>query len=183
MCSWLADGVRRSGKPSEHEPDHGRQDPGFFTAGKHFIVFGKPTPSRKPGECPLHNPTPFEHMEATGADLLPIDFHPLFDPDAAQAAPRMLHNFHGPAKLLLDPFDETALLVGAVGPDQFEARKAVHQRFQQEFAPLMILQVSLMDKQMQNPPIRINQQMALAAFYPFATVVATKPPFWLVFTD
>ncbi len=119
----------------------------------------------------------FELMQATGADLLPIDFHPFLDSDAAQAAPRMLHNFHGPAKLLLDPFDETALLVGAVSPDQLEALKAVHQRFQQEFAPLVVLQVGLMDKQIQNPPIRINQQMALAAFYTLAAVVAARPPF------
>jgi hypothetical protein len=68
----------------------------------------------------------------------------------------MLHNFHNPAKLLFDPFDETALLVGAVSPDQTQARKAVHQRLQEEFATLMVLEVGLMDKQMQNPPIRIN---------------------------
>lgn len=183
MCSWLADGVRRSGKPSEHEPDHGDIDPGFFTAGKHFVVLGQAAPGGEPGDGALHNPTPFEDMEATGADLLPIDFHPFFDPDPAQAAPRMLHNVHGPAKLLLDPFDEPTLLVGAVSPDQLEAPKAVSQRFQQQFATLMVLQVGLMDQQMQNPSVRINQQMTLATFYALAAVIATKPPFWLVFTD
>src|SRR5712692_5250613 len=111
MCSWLAEGVRRSGKPSEHETDHGYQDPGFFAGWEHFIVFGQPPPRREPGDGALHNPPPLEHMEAAGANLLPIDFHPLFDPDVAQTAPGMLHNFHGPAKLLLDPFDEPALLV------------------------------------------------------------------------
>lgn len=29
-CSWLAKGVRCSGKPPEHETDHGEIDPGFF---------------------------------------------------------------------------------------------------------------------------------------------------------
>ncbi len=31
---------------SEHESDHGNENPGFFTAGEYFIVFGEPAPSR-----------------------------------------------------------------------------------------------------------------------------------------
>ncbi len=83
MCNWLADDVRRSGKPSEHEPDHGKVDPGCFAAGKHFVVLGQAAPSGEPGDGALHNPAPFEDMEATGADLLPIN-HSIFGrPDAA----------------------------------------------------------------------------------------------------
>jgi hypothetical protein len=54
----------RSGKPSEHEPDHRHKDPGFFTAGKHFVVLAEPTPGGKPGECSFHYPPPFEDVEA-----------------------------------------------------------------------------------------------------------------------
>jgi hypothetical protein len=35
---------------SEHDADHGDVDPGFFTAGKHFVVFGEPAPRGKPSE-------------------------------------------------------------------------------------------------------------------------------------
>jgi hypothetical protein len=41
---------------SEHNTDHSYEDPGFFAAGEHFIVFGKPTLGRKPGESALNNP-------------------------------------------------------------------------------------------------------------------------------
>jgi len=68
---------------SEHDADHGDGDPGFLTAGKHFVVFGEPAPGRKPRERALHDPTPFEDMEATGPDLLPIDHGILWGPDAS----------------------------------------------------------------------------------------------------
>jgi len=44
------------------------------------------------------------------ADLLPIDFHPLFNPDASQAAPRMLHDLHLPTERRFDPLDKAAFL-------------------------------------------------------------------------
>ncbi len=101
-------GLRQS---SQHDADHGQIDPGFFTAGEHFIVLGKPAPRGKPRERALHDPTPLEHVKAAGPDLLPIDDGVLWSPDAAQAAPRMLHNLHVPAQRLFDPLDEAALLV------------------------------------------------------------------------
>src|SRR6266571_7985580 len=76
----------------EHDADHGDVDPGFFTARKHFVVKGSPAPGGKPGERALHDPAPLEHVKAAGPDLLPIDDGVLWSPDAAQAAPRMLHN-------------------------------------------------------------------------------------------
>ena len=73
-------------QPPEHDADHGHVNPGFFTAGEQLIIFGEPTPRGEPGEGSLHNPAPFEHVEATGADLLPIDDGVLWCPDAALAA-------------------------------------------------------------------------------------------------
>ena len=96
---------------SEHDADHGDVDPGFFTAGKHFVVFGEPAPRGKPGKRALHDPAPFEDMEATGPDLLPIDHGILGCPDPSQAAPGMLDDLHHPAQRLFDPLDEAALLV------------------------------------------------------------------------
>ncbi len=81
----MASGAILSQAP-EHDVDHGDVDPGFFAAGKHFIVLGKPAPSGKPRERALHDPTPFEDMEASWPDLLPIDHGILWGPDAAQAA-------------------------------------------------------------------------------------------------
>ena len=67
---------------SEHETNHRDENPGFFTAGEHFIVFGEPAPSRKPGESALDNPAVWKHMKTTGSDLLPIDHGIFRSPDA-----------------------------------------------------------------------------------------------------
>jgi hypothetical protein len=36
---------------------------------------------------------------------------------------------------------------------------------------------------MHDQSIRVDEQMALAAFDLFAAIVTARPPFWLVFTD
>src|SRR6266705_1179326 len=100
----------------EHDADHGEVDPGFFTARKHFVVFGEPAPGGKPGKRALHDPAPFEDMEASWADLLPIDHGILGCPDPSHATPGMLHDLHFPAEYLFDPLDEAALLVGDSPP-------------------------------------------------------------------
>src|SRR2546423_15686470 len=68
---------------SKHDVDHGEVHPGFFTAGKHLIVFGESAPRRKPGEGTLDNPAVWKHMKTTGSDLLPIDDGILRSPDAS----------------------------------------------------------------------------------------------------
>src|SRR6266567_1330866 len=100
----------------EHDADHGEVDPGFFTARKHFVVKGEPAPGGKPGKRALHDPAPFEDMEASWADLLPIDHGILGCPDPSHATPGMLHDLHFPAEYLFDPLDEAALLVGDSPP-------------------------------------------------------------------
>ena len=117
----LCRGLSCLGKPSEHQPNHGKIDPSLFTAGKDFIVLGEPTPSREPSERTFHNPPPFEHMEAAGANLLPIDRGILGSPNTSQTTPGMFNNLDVPSECLLDPFDKAPLAVGAVSLDQFES--------------------------------------------------------------
>src|SRR5258708_16715431 len=47
---------------SQHDADHGEVNPGFFAAGEHLIVLGKPTPAGKPGEGTLANPAVGKNM-------------------------------------------------------------------------------------------------------------------------
>ena len=122
-------------------------------------------------------------MKAAGPDLLLIDDGILWGPDAAQAAPRMLHNLHLPTQRLFDPLDEAALLVGTIRPDETQTGEAARKHFQQGFAAVMILDISLMDEQAHDQPGGIDEQMPLAPFHALAAIVAAPPPFWLVFTD
>ena len=123
------------------------------------------------------------HMEATGADLLPSDLDAFGDPHTADATPGMLHDLDRPAESGCDPVHETALLVSAIGPDELHPRKAASKGSQQEFAAMVILDVGFMHQHVQQEPIGIDEQMALAPFHAFAAIVAAQPPFWLVLTD
>lgn len=123
--------------------------------------------ARKPGKRALHDPAPFEGMEATRPDLLPINHGILWGPDPSKAAPGMFDDLHLPAERRFDPLDEAALLVGTISPDELETGQAARKRFQQEFAAVVILEVGLVHQHMHDQPIGIHEQVALAAFHLF----------------
>jgi len=134
-------------------------------------------PGGQPSECSLYNPPPFQHVEASGADLLPIDHGVFWGPDSSQTTPGVFDDLDLPVEYLLDPLDKTPFLVGTIGPDQLESGKETFERFQQEFPPIVILDMSLVDKSMQDQPIRVDEQMPLAPFDFLAAVIAASPPF------
>src|SRR2546423_15581830 len=47
----------------------------------------------------------------------------------------------------------------------------------------MVLKTGLVHELVHDQPIRVEQEVPLAAFDLFAPVVAAPPPFWLVLTD
>ena len=122
-------------------------------------------------------------MKTARSDLLPIHFDSFRDPDASQATPWMFHDLDLPPQLPLDPLAEAFLLVSAIGPDQLETRKAALERRKQGLAAVSVLNVGFMHQHMQDQPIRIDQEMALAPFDLLPAVVAARPPFCVVFTD
>ncbi len=48
---------------------------------------------------------------------------------------------------------------------------------------MVVLDVGLVHQHVQHQSIRVDEEMAFAAFDLFPAVVAAWPPFWLVFTD
>ncbi len=95
----------------------------------------------------------------------------------------MFHNLDFPSERRLDPLVKALLLVCTIGPDQLKTRKDPFERCKQVFAAAVVLDVGFMDKQVQNQPIGIDEQVPLASFDLFAPIVAAKPPFCVVFTD
>src|SRR2546422_1506586 len=89
----------------------------------------------------------------------------------------MFYDLDLPSQRRLDPLDEALLLVSAIGPNQLETRKGLFERRKQAFAATVVLDVGFMDLRMQNQPICIDQQVALAAFDLFAPIVAASPLF------
>ncbi len=167
----------------DHEPDHGKVDPGFLAAGEHFIVLGKSAPGGEPGKRSLDNPSPLEDVETTGADLLPIDDRVLWGPDAALATPGMFYHLHLPPEHLFDPLDEATFLVRAVYPDQLEPRKAAFKGLQEGFSALVIQETGLMHQHVEDQTQGVDEHMPLAPFHFLTAVVAASPPFCVVFTD
>ncbi len=107
----------------------------------------------------------------------------LWGPDATLASPGVLHRLHLPAERLLHPLNEATFLVRTVDPDQLESGKAASQRFQEEFAACVILDIGLMHQHVQDHARGIDEDMPLAPFDFLPTVIPARPPFWLVFTD
>src|ERR1700694_1902703 len=87
----------------------------------------------------------------------------------------MFHDLDVPAQRRLDPLLEALLLVSTVGPDQLETRKDLFERRKQAFAAAVVLDVGLVYQHLQDHPSGIDQQVALAAFDFFTSIVATNP--------
>src|ERR1700730_3463606 len=87
----------------------------------------------------------------------------------------MFHDLDIPSERDLDPLVEAFLFGAAIGPNQLETGKDPAQRREQVFAAAGVLDVGLTDERMQDQPIRIDQQVALAAFDFFPSIVATNP--------
>ena len=92
--------------------------------------------------------------------------------DVSQTTPGMFDDLDLRAEYLLDPFDKTSFLVGTIGPDQLESGKETFERREQEFATRVILDTGLVDKSMQDQPIRVDEQMPLAPIDFLAAVIA-----------
>jgi hypothetical protein len=96
----------------------------------------------------------------------------------------MLNDLYFPAQELLDPLNKTSFFVGTIGPDQLESGKEASQRFQQEFAALVILDICFVDQHVQDQAHRINKDMSFTPLdFLAAVIAASPPPFWLVLTD
>jgi len=76
----------------------------------------------------------------------------------------MFHDLDLPPQRRLDPLAQALLLVSTIGPDQLQTRKVLGERREQTFAAAVVLDVGLMNQDLQDQPIRIDQQVTLAAF-------------------
>jgi hypothetical protein len=116
-------------------------------------------------------------MQAAGADLLPIDHSVLWCPDVSQATPGVLNDLNFPAEYLLDPLNKTTFFVGTIGPDQLESGEETSQRFQQEFATMVILDIGFMDEDLQDQADGIDKQMSFAPLDGSVRRHSREPPF------
>lgn len=143
--------------------DHGNLNESFTGFGKFFIVFAKSTTTTKPSEGPFHDPTTWQNVKALDV-VVPFD-------DLQYPAARLLH-----------PIDQLSA-VAAIRPNELQSRKLVLCFFQDLLGTVSVLNVGRVNDHTQQQTDRIDQNMPFPAFYLFARIVTTRPPFSVVFTD
>src|SRR5262245_24904370 len=126
----------------------------FTTFGAMFIIFTQPPVTAQPGKGPLDNPATRQNLEA---NLIGFT----------------LHNFQDNIETIPNPVNQAIFLVHSIGPQLLEGRNGLAQLVQNQFGPLVILDVGGMNDHLQQITDRINYNMTFAAFDLFAGIVAS----------
>jgi len=116
-----------------------------------------------PGVRTFHHPSPREHMEASGHDLVPIDGGSFWRPHSAKAGPRVLDDLETYPEVVLHPLLEGLPSIAAISPDHLETRQLSTQSSQQYLACCPIPDISRQHFDAQQQPVRVHQQMPFAA--------------------
>src|ERR1700710_3282711 len=92
-----------------------------------------------------------------------------------------LHNFQGPFSPSLRLLYQLTR-VAPIGPDLSQSGKLASQIRQYQLGSVSVLHIRRMNHATQNQAQRIHNDVALAALYFLARIVAAGPPFSVVFT-
>ena len=155
--------VNSSGsEPLEHEMNHSYMNPSLRAFGQFFVVFAEPPVSAQPPKGALHDPPTGQHLKT-------------------MAVWGALDHLNHPASHGVSPIHQLSG-IGAIGPDQLEPRKEPQKLAQHQLCPITVLDVRRMHHHGQQQPEGVNHDMAFASFHLLASVIATWPPFSVVFT-
>jgi hypothetical protein len=127
-----------------------------------FVILGEPAVPIEPPECSFHNPASWKHLES-------------FDGIGS------LDDFKRPPILLFHVLDEFPG-IPTIRPDELELLEVFPGSFKDESGSVAILDIRFMDYGSKKESESVDQNMAFPAFYLFTGVIATKPPFSVVFT-
>ena len=73
--------------------------------------------------------------------------------------------------------------IPAIRPDYLQFSEIVAHFFKHQFSPVSILNACGMNNNGKDKSKRINKNMTFSSLYLLASVIATRPPFFAVFTD
>ena len=143
--------------------NHCDMDPGFSCFWQGFIVLAEPTRPTQPSQSAFYNPPTRQYLKSV-------------------AVWRSSDDLQQPTTEGTSPIDQLTS-VARIGPDQLEPRVLSRKFAQHQFGPVAILDIRSVDDDRHKQAKRINHQMALAAGDLLARIIATRPPFSLVWTD
>lgn len=93
-----------------------------------------------------------------------------------------LHDLQGPSRQCLHPVNQLTAIT-SVGPNHRQARKFPHEVGEHECGARAVLDVRGVDHDRQHEAKGIDDEMTLPTTYFLARIIATRPPFSVVFTD
>ena len=129
----------------------GGEQPGEFSGGRAFEVFGEAPTSSEPCEGALDDPAPGQELEA-------------FDPV------RPLDDFDLPRAAVGECVDKLFAAINPIGEDMLKSWKAVPQARQQRNGTVDILNVGGMNICSQQQAVGVGHDMALATMEAFARI-------------
>ena len=147
---------------AEPKLDHGNVDPCLRGFAQGFVVLTPAPAAAEPGAGALHPPSAGPHLKLV-------------------AVPGAFHDFQDPAGQVSDPLDQLAGLAG-IGPHPLQPRPLPLHLGQHQLGAITVLQVCRMDHHGQHQPHGIHYEVALATLDFLAGVIASGPPFSVVFT-
>ena len=146
--------------------NHGHADHGCARLGQILVIFGQAAVAGQPREGPFDNPAFWQEEKAFGP-LRPFDdLQADFPPGAESPQP-----------------SAQVAAIALVGPQQAQMGEVMPPHLQHLHSPVGVLHTRRGDDHAEEQPKGIHADMALAALDLLAGIVATAPPFSVVFTD
>ena len=142
--------------------DHCYMNPGLSGFRQFLTVLAEPSATAEPRQCAFHHPSARQDLKLVAVG---VPAHHPQQPSAGGPSPR-----HQPPG------------VGCVSPNHLEPGEASQPFGQHQFSPVPILDVGGVNRHGQEQAGGIHYDMALATRHPLARVIASRPPFSVVFT-
>ena len=143
--------------------NHCYVDPRLRCIGQGLVVLAQPTAPAEPRECSLDHPSSGQHLKL-------------------MAVPGTFHNFKRPACQGPDPLDQLSA-IACIGPDQSQTGKPPYHFVYDQLRSISVLNISRMYHHGQQQPYGIHYDVSLSTVDLLASIIATRPPFSVVFTD
>src|SRR6266404_8468785 len=148
-------GLYSFGQASEHKTNHTNANHRFTMIYSNFIVAAQAPGFKEPAKGSLHQPAFRQNFKTLGS-ITPSDD---------------LQFQFAIGTQLFDPRNQLSQ-IAAIGPDDLQSAKEVHQSLDQRFGGVSILHGGAGNHQAQDQTQRVHRQMALAALDLLARVIA-----------
>ena len=142
--------------------NRGYVQPCFRRIGQGLVVLAQPATTSQPRQRSLNHPPAWQHLEV-------------------MAVPRALDDLQDPARHGHHPVHQLAA-VASVSPDESQAWESSYQLVDDQPRPISVLDIGRMHHHRQQQSHRIYDDVSLSTVDLLTSIMATRPPFSVVFT-